>query len=153
MRIQSGWCPKLAAVSCLMLAASGCAGISAGKGIGRAAPEGKTISAEQIRRSGARTGWEALKRTGTHLSMREDARGEPSRLNYRGHNSIQLSSTPLLYVDGAQMASFTYLRDIPARVISRIRIYSGVSGTKYFGTGGGNGVILVETAAELASET
>ena len=125
----------------------GCANLAVTSGM-PSSPEGKIITAEQIRRSGARNGWEALKRNGTHLSMRENYRGDPSRLNYRGHNSILLSSTPVLYVDGAQIAEFGYLRDVPAEIILRIRVFSGVAGTKYFGTGGGNGVILVETGAE-----
>ena len=61
----------------------GCSNLTLASGLS-SAPEGKTITAEQIRRSGARNGWEALQRNGTHLSMRENYRGDPSRLNYRG---------------------------------------------------------------------
>lgn len=151
--MRANWGPgsrRVVAACIAVLSLEGCAGMTVGSGIGSVG-EGKIITAEQIRRSGAINGWEALKRNGTHLSMHENIRGEPSRLSYRGQNSIVLSSTPVLYVDGAQMAEFTYLRDVPAKIIRRIRILSGVSGTKYFGTGGGNGVILVETSAAQAA--
>lgn len=143
--------PRFLVALAILLPATACSAVK--PGARNVAPEGKVITAEQIKRSGATNGWEALKRSGTHLSMRENARGEPSRLSYRGHNSIVLSNTPVLYVDGAQMASFNYLRELPADIIARIRVFSGVSGTKYFGTGGGNGVILVETRATLASKS
>ena len=152
MRQIRGFGSPLVAGCALALAAAGCSGLDFERGMSPV-PEGKTITAEQIRRSGAQNGWEVLRRTGTHLSLREDARGQPTRMNYRGHNSIELSSTPLVYVDGAKVAEFSYLRDVPAKIIQRIRIYSGVSGTKYFGTGGGNGVIMVETNAALADQS
>jgi hypothetical protein len=38
-----------------------------------------------------------------------------------------------------------YLKEIPAETISKIQIFSGVSGTTRYGTGAGNGVVLVST--------
>lgn len=128
----------------LVLSVAGCGTLTlAGKGSFRS--EGKLITAEQIQRSGARDAWEALKRSGTHLSMREAYAGEPTRMTYRGRSSVRLSPTPLLIVDGAQTSDFTYLKQIPAAGIASIRVLTGVSGTKYHGTGGGNGVIEIRT--------
>jgi outer membrane cobalamin receptor len=110
---------------------------------------GRLITAAAIERSGARNGWEALRSAGSYMSLREDARGNPSSLTARGHGSIALSSFPLLLVDGAHMDSFEYLRDIPAYSIESIRILDGTEGTRYFGTGAGNGVILVSTRTRL----
>ena len=110
---------------------------------------GRVITAEAIERSGARNGWEALRSAGTYMRLREDARGNPSSLTARGYSSIELSPYPLLLVDGAHMESFEYLRDIPAFSIESIRILDGAEGTRYFGTGAGNGVILVSTRTRL----
>lgn len=130
----------------LLLSLTACASLSGG-GIDAAPTEGKLITANMIERSGADNAWEALQRNGTHLSLRETANGEPTKMTYRGHNSIVLSSTPLLVVDGARMVEFTYLRNVPAVMIDNIRVLNGISGTKYYGTGGGNGVVVVTTTS------
>ena len=83
------------------------------------------------------------------MRLREDARGNPSSLTARGYSSIELSPNPLLLVDGAPIDGFDYLRDIPACSIESIRILDGTEGTRYFGTGAGNGVILVSTRTRL----
>ena len=109
----------------------------------------RLITAAAIERSGARNGWEALRSVGTYMKLREDARGNPSSLTTRGHSSIVLSASPLLLVDGAHIENFDYLRDIPAFSIESIRILDGTEGTRYFGTGAGNGVIMVSTRTRL----
>lgn len=110
---------------------------------------GRLITAEAIARTGARNGWEVLRSVGSYMRLGEDARGNPSSLTARGHGSIVLSSSPLLLVDGAYMESYEYLRDIPATNIESMRILDGTEGTRYFGTGAGNGVILVSTRTRL----
>jgi outer membrane cobalamin receptor len=105
------------------------------------------ITGEQIRRSGATDAWEALRRTGTHLNMREGPTGQPSRLSRRGPSSILLSNEPLVVIDGARMIDFRTLRQVPAQIIASIRILSGHQGTTHYGTGAGNGVIVVETTS------
>lgn len=114
-------------------------------GQGTAPERGKLITRAQIRESGARNAWEAVRGTGTFLSARENGNGEPVALTRRGRGSLVLSAAPLVFVDGAQTSSFQQLRTIPATSIESIRIFSGVQGTLYFGTGGGNGVVVVET--------
>jgi hypothetical protein len=120
---------------------------AASRSANEAADDSYLISAERIRRSGATNGWEALARSGAPVSMGETPNGEPRSLNRRGRNSIMLSSTPLLVVDDIRMADFHYLRRIPAETIVFIRILSGASGTLRYGTGGGNGVVVVQTRA------
>ncbi len=128
----------------LLVSFGACATITPAPERGSAA-EGKLITAEMIKQSGATNAWDAIKRSGTHLSFRENSRGEPSSLTYRGRSSIYLSTAPIVVLDGARVSDFTALRDIPAHTISQIRIYTGITGTKYYGTGGGNGVIFVVT--------
>jgi outer membrane cobalamin receptor len=112
---------------------------------GHSQSEGKLITAEDIERSGATNAWDALKHSGTHLSQRETASGEPSRLTYRGRSSIMLSPAPVVYVDGARTPDFGHLRQMPAHNIASIRVLAGIEGTRYYGTGGGNGVIVIQT--------
>jgi outer membrane cobalamin receptor len=112
----------------------------------RHAPDGaRVITAAQIERTGALNALEALQRTGTHFAVQQTARGEVTGLMRRGHASMVLGPSPLVYVDGARTNSFLSLLEVPARAITRIRIYNGIEGTRFFGTGGGNGVIVVDT--------
>lgn len=107
--------------------------------------EGRVITAEQIRKSGATNAWDALRKTGTHLTMRETSNGQPSRLMNRGPSSILLSSDPVVVIDGLRMIDFRTLNSVPAEIIASIRILAGHEGTTRYGTGAGNGVIVVET--------
>lgn len=108
---------------------------------------GYLITAERIRESGAADAWEALVRTHAPLGLNETPNGEPYALTRRGRNSIMLSSTPLLVVDEVVMSDFLYLRRIPAESIAFIRILNGSDGTLHYGTGAGNGVVVVKTEA------
>lgn len=114
-------------------------------------PGGKVITAEMIERSGATDAWEALRRNSTHLTFRENARGQPTSLTYRGRSSIHLSAAPLVMLDGIRVSDFTILHNIPAPTIAVIRVLTGLEGTKYYGTGGGNGVIVIQTKQILDS--
>lgn len=106
---------------------------------------GKVITSKQIQESGATTAWDAIRRNGTFFSTGENTAGKPTGLSRRGRGSMVLSENPLVVLDGAHTSDYTLLREIPAHVIESIRIFAGVEGTRYFGTGGGNGVILVRT--------
>ncbi len=111
----------------------------------RSSGDARVITAEQIRKSGATDAWDALRRVGNHLSMRETSSGQPSRLSNRGPSSILLSSEPLVVIDGVRMIDFRTLNSVPANIISSIRILPGYEATTRYGTGAGNGVIVVET--------
>jgi len=115
--------------------------------------EGYLLTAEQVRRTGANNAWDVLRRSGAPLSISEDRNGNPGRVRKRGNSSINLSNTPLLVVDEVQMADITYLREIPAASIHSIRIFSGTQGTIRYGTGSGNGVIVVTTRVPGTTDT
>lgn len=108
--------------------------------------EGLLITRAQIEDSGARNGWEAIRRNVNHLRFSEDINGDLVWIGaVRGNQSIVAPDALLLVVDGTQMLETTYLQQIPARTIAYIQILSGLQGTARFGAGGGNGVIIVQT--------
>jgi outer membrane cobalamin receptor len=107
--------------------------------------KGKLITADDIARIGANTAWDVLRRSGTHISTSQTARGEPTRISRRGTSSISFVDRPLVYVDGAQLVEFGYLRQLPARSISSMRILSGIEATPLYGTNAGSGVIEILT--------
>jgi outer membrane cobalamin receptor len=144
MRLVSGRSARAMAFGALAIASTGCAA-NRGRQVEPMPEEARVITAEQIQRTGANNAWEAIQRTGNHLQATDTGFGEPRDLRWRGHSSVQLSAAPLVYVDGARMSDFRRLRDLPAELIDKILIYGGVAGTTYFGTGGGNGVIVVRT--------
>ena len=103
------------------------------------------ITAQQIERSGARDVWEVLKRHAPGLDMRETPSGEPTRLTSRGVSSIYLTAEPLVVLDGVRMVDFRSLRQIRAETVESIEIVSGADATRRYGTGGGNGAIVIKT--------
>lgn len=88
--------------------------------------------------------WEALQHQGKSLSMNERVGGGASVVQ-RGPTSIWRSSEMLLVVDETMTSDLAYLRQIPAHEIESIRILSAAEGTVWYGTSGGNGVIVVKT--------
>jgi hypothetical protein len=106
---------------------------------------GYLITADRILRSGATDAWEALVRTSAPVNLTETPNGEPRGMSKRGRSTILLSATPLLVVDDILMSDFHYLRRIPAETVAWIRILNGADGTSRYGTGAGNGVVVVKT--------
>jgi TonB-dependent starch-binding outer membrane protein SusC len=140
MRTQiHGWVTLLAAVT----VSNSCGWRTSGDALDNR--EGQIITAEDVERTGARNAWEVLKRSGTAISLGEDTRGNPGRVRQRGNSSIYLNNAPLLVVDEVRMADLAYLREIPAEAIEKIHIVNGARGTARYGTGAGNGVIIVTT--------
>jgi len=113
--------------------------------------EGYLLTAEDVRRIGGDNAWDVLRRSGAPLSITEDRNGNPGSIRKRGNSSLSMSSTPLLVVDDVQMTDVAYLRDIPAASIHTIRVISGAKGTLRYGTGSGNGVIVVTTRVPPAT--
>jgi outer membrane cobalamin receptor len=108
-------------------------------------PVGDIITAEQIRRTGASTAWEALKFTVRSHQFVEN-RGQPVRIfSSRGVGSLVLREEPLLFVDRARLVDIQLLRQMPANHILTIQVLNGTDGTTYFGTSAVAGVILIET--------
>jgi len=134
-----------------LVAACVAPGLSACASVTAAPPEGdqrgRVIHADEIQKSGARDAWEVLQRSGTNFSLSQTPTGEPTGIRSRGRSSVYLTSLPIVIVDGARLVDFRSLRQVPAAIIERMHILNGVEGTRYFGTGGGNGVIVVHTTA------
>ena len=107
--------------------------------------EGQIITREDIERSGARDGWEALRWGATHLNFQYTREGSPVRVTHRGVDSFVIDPQVLLIVDGAQMQSLSALETIPATSIEYIQILAARVGVVKYGTNGGNGVIVVKT--------
>jgi outer membrane cobalamin receptor len=106
---------------------------------------GRVITEAQIARSGATNAWDALRRAGTGLTVVESGAGRPRALGRRGNNSVLLSSAPVVVLDGIKVNDLQTLQKVPADLIFEIRILNGAEGTRRFGTGSGNGVIMITT--------
>lgn len=105
---------------------------------------GQLITAEEIRQSGASTGWDVLRRFGDHLNFSDHERG-PVRVTRRGRESIHLNESPLLIIDGVRVSSFRVLTSLPARDISSMRILTASEATVRHGMFAASGAIIVET--------
>lgn len=112
-----------------------------------AAPGGQLITQQQILRSGANDGFEAIERAGTHLLINRSA-GGGAQISHRGADSFILGSEILLVVDGSRVTRpGSTLRSIPARSITFIQVLSGREASVRWGSEAANGVILVQTSA------
>ena len=107
--------------------------------------EGPIITREDIERSGARDGWEALRWGRTHLNFQSVREGSPTRVTHRGVDSFIIDPEVLLIVDGAHMQGLSFLENIPANNIEYIQILAARVGVVKYGTGAGNGVVVVKT--------
>ena len=135
---------RRAALMCVVVSAVACARPSERT----TRPEreyGRTITREQISRSGAVDAWQALRHFATFLEIKENRRGDGGRVYQRGRGSFLLSSELMLVVDEIQVADFQYLKQIPAETVDYIRVLQGAEGTAQYGTGAGNGVVVVRT--------
>lgn len=104
----------------------------------------RVITKDQIAESGLKTAWDLLRRYAGNLTAdRRD--GSPGRLQNRGRSSIYLNDGPVVFVDGVRLPDVRNLQYVPAQDIDNIRIISGITGTTYYGTNAGGGVILVQT--------
>lgn len=107
--------------------------------------DGPIITREEIERSGARDGWEALRWGASHLTFQHTRQGSRVRVTHRGVDSFLIDPQVLLVVDGTHMQSLSILETIPARNIEYIQILSDRVGVVKYGTSAGNGVVVVKT--------
>lgn len=106
---------------------------------------GQYITAEDIRRTGASTAWEALKFT-VRTHRFSDYRGIPVRIQSdRGQGSMVLREDPFVLLDGVRLTDITVLRMIPANNLFSIEVLTGPDATTRYGTSAVAGVILMET--------
>ena len=109
-------------------------------------PEGRRIiTAAAIAHSGARTAWDALRRTVPFFTFREDSDGRPSGIEHRGRSSIVLRDQPMVVLDNVEVNDFTVLGEMPAADLFDIEILSGIDATTYYGTNATKGVIRLRT--------
>lgn len=107
--------------------------------------DGPIITREDIARSGATNGWEALRLAATHLNFQHTRQGSPVRVTHRGVDSFFLNPEVLLIVDGVHMQSIQALESIPAPNIDYIQVLAARIGVVKYGTDAGNGVVVVKT--------
>lgn len=107
-------------------------------GLGSGPPK-QVITAAEIQDSGATNAWEVLERNGASLQLADE------RMPERERKRLELTDLPRVVVDGIQMLEVRLLRDIPAHLISRIRILSGFRGDPVYNTGSANDIIVIET--------
>lgn len=109
-------------------------------------PDGRRIiTAAAIAHSGARTAWDALRRTVPFFTFREDSDGRPSSIEHRGRSSIVLRDQPIIVLDNVEVKDFTVLGEMPAADLFDIEILSGIDATTYYGTNATKGVIRLRT--------
>ena len=106
------------------------------------------ITEEEITATGARTAWEALRRTAPYLNMSERGNGQPALMRRRGKSSILLNDAPLVLLDGVRMPDFRNLESIPAHTIDHMIIIRGIDATTYYGTNAVGGVVLIATKTD-----
>ena len=101
--------------------------------------EDRLITAAQIDSSGARTAWDAVRKLLPQLNF------GPGTINHRGQSSVVLTDAVAVILDGARLADYHALADIPADQVQRIRFISGIRGTTRYGLNSGDGVLVVDT--------
>ena len=143
--MRASTCAVVAMVS--VLTQEGCASTRSAGGQEPRPHDRGLISREDIRRTGATNGWDALKSAGTFLSLGEGGsrRGGDVRATSRGRTSFLLSPQLLLVVDNTLMMDLAYLKELRAENIAWIRVLGSVEGTMLYGAYGGNGAVVVRT--------
>lgn len=101
--------------------------------------EDRVITAAQIEASGARTAWDAVRKLLPQLNV------EGHTINHRGQSSIMFTDAVAVVLDGARLADYHAMADIPADQIQSIRFMSGIRGTTRYGLNAGDGVLVIET--------
>lgn len=107
--------------------------------------DGQILTRADIEKTGARDGWEALRRGQTKLNIQMTREGTPPKVTHRGVDSFLLSPEVLLVVDGVHMTSLETLREIRTTNIEYIQVLSGRVATVKYGTAAGNGAVVVQT--------
>ena len=110
-------------------------------------PAGEVYTADDVARTGATTVWEALDRLVRYAVFSETSRGKPDRIRKRGASTFALREDMLIVLDGVKVLDITSLGEMPAGVITRIQVLSGLDGTTRYGTGATDGVIIISTRA------
>ena len=126
------------------LAWAGCAGATAGVVAAPSPRSSSLITQETIAGSGAKTAWDALKRTVPYVRLRE-SKGRPARMTRRGPASIYLDDQVRLMVDNVRVYDVQVLDQIPASDVLTIEVLSGLDATTRYGGASTAGIIIIHT--------
>lgn len=111
-------------------------------------PGGTVLEREDIAATGGRNALEVVEKATTHLNIQRTRNGSPVRITHRGVDSFVLDPQVMVIVDGSPVrAVVEQLENIPAETIDYLQILSGREATTRFGSGAGNGAILIRTSA------
>lgn len=140
VRSQAAW----ALAAGLAVSLAGCAS-SHGRPSSTAPASSRVVNAKQIRASGVRNAWEAVRYHFRFLDLRETRGRQPTGIVSRGQSSLLLKDEPIVVLDGARMSDIGVLADVPADHIEQMRFLSSSEGTAQYGPTAGGGVILIQT--------
>ena len=104
----------------------------------------KLITADEILASGARTAWDALRRTVPNVQFRE-SRGQPAHVSRRGRASLYLDDQVRVVLDDLRIWDIRTLDAIPASDILTIEVLTGLDATTYYGGTSTTGAIVIRT--------
>jgi hypothetical protein len=106
------------------------------------------IFRDRIEDMRVRTALEVVERSATHLLIQRPRQGDPVRITHRGRDSLLLSGEVQIVIDGTLIGDgVRALENVPAASVEWIQILSGREAVVRYGSGGGNGVIVVKTTA------
>ncbi len=107
------------------------------------------ITREEIAKSQARDGWEALRRNARHLVLTEQRGPLDGRVSVqqRGPDSLYSDDTLVLIIDGVLTTRMARLRQIPASMIESIEILTARKAVLLYGIDAGGGAIVVKTSS------
>src|SRR3989442_6491732 len=126
------------------LGSAACAAATSGGAYAPPPTPGSLITQETIAASGAKTGWDALKRTVPYVRLRE-SRGRPARMTRRGPASIYLDDQVRLMVDNVRVYDLQLLDQIPASDILTIEVLDGLEATTRYGGASTAGLVIIRT--------
>ncbi len=105
------------------------------------------ITREEIAKSQARNGWEALRWNARHLVLVEQRGTFDGRVGvqHRGPDSLFTDDSLVLIIDGVLTTRMARLREMPASMIESIQILSARNAVLLYGADAGGGAIGVKT--------
>lgn len=127
-----------------MLSRAACGRIASGSAASAPPSPSTLITQEKIAASGAKTAWDAIRRTVPSVQLRE-SRGKAARIQRRGRASIYLDDQVRVIVDNVRVHDLHLLQQMPAADIFTIQVFTGLDATTYYGGTSTSGVIVITT--------
>lgn len=108
---------------------------------------GRVLDSEGIRRSGARTAWDAIRLLRPGFSFRKTQ--NTALTPPRGARAKIDDAALLLVIDGHRIRDLDALRALPAAEVVTIQLLTRNEAAAYFGAGSEEGAIIVRTRISL----